>query len=459
MVVSTKNYLLRLFHQGKSPEEIRKLARKKGIDDQKILKTFLLVSNYPQLAFIPQLKKYLNKKENLSFEKKGISLDNYEKIIVQKFEKGERPENIFQACKKAGIPVEKILYEFHEIVQYTTTAYYLEVLNFLQLYEKQLTKKELPKSLYKNQTKHEKLLKTSTVWDPSGNIIRDNFFNEKQGREWKQILYYKKNPFAPHKNILFLSSFSFLSFIIGTITVFFLGELLVPNLLVFLYSILSIPFVALTKYYRSLKQLECDGVKMLIAQDKNWIYSPSQSILHATNFRSKFFELFTSKNRISYISDEFWGKFQKEDFWVGDIDNEKSAVTVKLNKKLRDTLLLVPSRSLKSQIIGVASNSVSAAFDIKLYKNRKQKNHQIEILKKLSPFVQDKMFNLLNEEGSYSILFKKDCVVFLFPQKFLEETTTNFLQEVAIAKSDKVYLQNKLENILAITHEFGKYLK
>ncbi|MCK5461187.1 hypothetical protein KAI58_04345 [Candidatus Gracilibacteria bacterium] len=475
MKLSPKAFILKNLHGGLSPKNIMQKGIDHGYESPILWKTFKNISAYQTHEFFPKIKKFITNEKNAIFAIPILSIKNYETQIREQLFNGKSPEKIFQEGLTAGIPEQSLFHEFYEITQFPTTPFVTSIVKFLQTQSKNPSLKDIPNSFKKS---HKILLKNKILWDPSGNIIRENFFDTKQRQTWEKIKFYQKNPFSPQRKIIVLSILSILSIFIGFL--FFLSpifwEIIKINgevgnyIIIIIATILFIPIYLLIKFFWEIKALQIDGIKMLIAQKNKWVYSPNKNYLHSISLAKKFEEIFNLQlnilsekklfNQDDAFQDEFWGKFQNKDFWMGLLNLEFATVAIRLDKTLEDVLLLTPSNSKKTEIIGVESSAISTGFDVILYKNKTtKKNHNLEILKKISPYVQDKMNQLLQSMGYYSILFKKDCVIFLFEKRFLENMKTNFLKKIEINAKDETYLKEKLQTILKITHEFGKYLK
>ena len=247
--------------------------------------------------------------------------------------------------------------------------------------------------------------------------------------------------------------------------------------------ILILPVLPLIYYVYKIFNLQRDLIKLMIAKEHDWIYSPQESSGRWACLARKFPEFFRQGDQGQNLSDEFWGKFNSQKqmvyFWSGIFTYQKvfraakgkkrtttyrqNALAIKLNKKIKADFRLVSENIFLSFLnffrkkeIDTESAEFNKSFAV-FYAGRKMEN-ELDIIKVLSPAVQVKLLQLKNDEGKYSVLFRGEVAIFLFSGRLLKRMRANFFRKVELDPRDQEKLNKKINVILEITSGIAPYL-
>ena len=330
----------------------------------------------------------------------------------------------------------------------------------------------------KNQTDKQKLNKTRSVWDPAHEKINHFALERAQEKLNKKYEKYKKNPRLPLKNLLLLCIPIFIEIIL---------LILFPSIFAFLNNsdsdsdsleILVLPFLPAIAYYTKILFLQRDLIKLIIAKENNWLYSPDESPSHWRSMVNLYPEFFRKGNKKQNLQDEFWGKFNDQrytvDFWTGifeytvksrkkNIKFKETLFALHLNKKLKTDLRLVPETTMnrfwnffrKNEI-----NTESAEFNqtfATFYAGTKLEK-EMDIIRILTPAVQVKLLDLKKSVGQFSILFRGETLLFAYKGPLLSKMHTNFFKKVEVDPRDREAIRKRLNDILDISSDIIQYL-
>jgi phage pi2 protein 07 len=246
------------------------------------------------------------------------------------------------------------------------------------------------------------------------------------------------------------------------------------------FLVLILPII----YIGRILSLQRDLIKIIIADEYNWVYSPDKRRNRWMDLVRVYPELFKRGNRDQNFQDEFWGKFsgkrQMVDFWSGMFEYttergsgkhrskstyRKYVVALRLNKKLKSDFLLKPnsieawflSFVRKNENINTESVDFNKCFSVFYNGNKIEK--QLEIIKTLSPSVQEKILNMREEQGKFSLQFRGETVLFVFSGYLLRRMKTNFfLRGVRLDPRDAKTIQDRMNSILDISSEIVPFL-
>jgi len=334
--------------------------------------------------------------------------------------------------------------------------------------------------IFKSKIKKMEISKDFVFWDPAGEKIQQNSFQEDRKKLEEQYAKYQINPRLPLRNLVL-----FLLLIVAEIILL----VAYPNISNSLLNardgmyFLIIPVLPIIYYVYRIYALQRDLVKMLIAKEHGWIYAPNENSTHWMQFAAEFPDFFQKGNEGQNMQDEFWGKFkgtkQEVDFYSSIFEYKvvthnskrrnvtiyrKTIFSLKLNKKIQADFRLEPEGLLekffnffrRNKEINTEFAEFNKTFAV-FYAGKKVEK-ELEIIKTLSPATQVKLLDLKKSEGPFSILFRGDTVIFMFDGMLLKNMYTNFFRKVELDSRDKESLSQKLNIILKISSEIVPFL-
>lgn len=352
--------------------------------------------------------------------------------------------------------------------------------NYFQIFIEQISGIAISNEDILNAEK--KLFKeNNNFWDPVETLNIQTIRKNAAEVEVK-IENLKKNPGQINKNlsIIFVLGLLICSVIIY---LFYISELLFrKNGLNFPFMIISIfasIFMGVRAYYILLTK---DLVKLEIAKKKGWIYNPNHDQTKYESLIAYFPETFTKGNQNQYIEDQFWGLtlignnyhyFYTGVFYYeivnGSGKNRKVTpytthyFIFPLKKDINARFHLFPENAgsiitnwFTKKEINLESNEFNKTFAF-TYDGEKGKKAQ-EIVKTLTPIMQEKLINLYKQKGGCEILFARTAVVFLFENDILNNIKTDFKKNSEINSDDLKEIDEKLTELIKISEEMSKYL-
>lgn len=321
----------------------------------------------------------------------------------------------------------------------------------------------------------------NNLWDPVEKIELDTIRKNAAEIEIK-IEEFRKDPKKIKKRLnfilitCFILSFLILFFLYKTNLLFEKDGL---NIAIGLIMVIFGIYFGVKKYYKS---LTVDLIKLEIAIEKGWIYNPNHDINKLNNLKTYFPEIFIKGNQGQYIEDQFWGITKLNNnsnyFYTGLFYYEIRSGSGKntkvtpytthyfifpLKKDIGARFHLYPE-DLGSKItnffsnkeINVESNEFNKTFAF-TYDGSKGEKAQ-EIVKTLTPVMQEKLIKLNQKKGTCEILFARNTVVFLFNKDIIDNMKTDFMKNSQINPADLKEIDNKLTELITISDEMSKYL-
>ncbi len=320
------------------------------------------------------------------------------------------------------------------------------------------------------------------VWDPAGEAITLNTFEAAQAKLQGTTKKYLERPTLPRRNLLLL-----LLPIVATA----LLSIFVPGFAqgiiqlddgngIFLFLM---PFLPATIYVGYVFSLQRDIIKMLIAQEENWIYSPSERPERWQVLVKKYPELFRKGNTGQNFQDEFWGTTEYHgksvQFWAAIFEyvvestdskgrknrstHRKNVFAIKLHKRLTSDFRLEPEHLgirmlnfFRKKEIDTESAAFNKTFAV--FYNGSKVEKQLEIVKTLSPSVQVRLLEMKEQFGRFTLQFRDDAIVIAFPGRMMRWMKTNFFLRVAVDDRDKAALRERLRSVLDISGDILRFL-
>ncbi len=248
---------------------------------------------------------------------------------------------------------------------------------------------------------------------------------------------------------------------------------------IIIISIFVTLFIAIKAYYILLTK---DLIKLEIAKKKGWIYNPNHDNEKYQNLLKYFPETFSKGNQNKYIEDQFWGLTTINNkyiyFYTGLFYYEIVTGSGKnrhvekytthyfifpLKKDINARFHLYPENGVSSFLnlftkkeINVESNKFNKMFAF-TYDGEKGEKAQ-EIVKTITPVMQEKLIKLYTQKGYSEILFARTAVVFLFSKDIINNIRTDFNKSAEINTDDLKEIDDKLTELIIISEEISKYL-
>lgn len=309
-------------------------------------------------------------------------------------------------------------------------------------------------------------------WDLANETIRQENFSSENKKLKDKLDIYQKNPKKIKIN-------RFLIVIIPILIGIALFVIIPP------FAIFCIVggIIGSFGYTSHVHNIQKDLVKLMIAEEKDWAYSPEERRKRWLLLSSCYDKFFKKGDEDQTLEDEIWGKFsfnQKDiNFWTGifkyavvTYDSKgnrqkqtfrENCIAFELEKKMKTDFRLVPE-GIGSKIMNFFTkkeiNTESTNFNktFAVYYNGKKTENELEIVKTLSPAMQEKLLTFVKDYGRISIWFRENVVLITFHKFFLNKMKTNFFKKVEIEESDKESLQTSFKEILTILGEISQYL-
>ena len=339
----------------------------------------------------------------------------------------------------------------------------------MNLFPKSKLKIEEP---YLSEAKNTLYQNLPQLWDPTNSINYQRIKNQCINLE-AQYRYLQANP----------KTFSFQrkkGFIIG-----FFGTLFgIITFFIFLDIKISLFLIAISWFYliaefTTHNDISQDILKLQVANRKNWLYDPFRNKTKWSKLKKLFPMVFSKGDENQRVENMFWGLFLHQNkyqyFHAGEFiyDELKIDISMKYKKvpktqhyiimynekNIQSTFMLVPE-SFKTKFnkneITTESNEFNKKYSF-IYEGSK-KLKELNIIKILSPAVQEKLLVLGRKREEISILFHNNYIIFSIQGPIFKKTYTNFKKNPTLDQRDITFLDNELTSLNEISSEILKYL-
>jgi hypothetical protein len=222
-----------------------------------------------------------------------------------------------------------------------------------------------------------------------------------------------------------------------------------------------------------------DIIKLQLANKKNWLFDPLQNKTKWSHLKKMFPLVFKKGDQNQRVENMFWGNFlynnKSHYFHAGELsyDIQKLGINGKYRKvkqtehyiivynekNIHSTFMLIPE-TFKSKFNKKEIKTESHEFNRRysfVYEGSKF-SKELNIVKILSPAVQEKLLTLCRKNEDISILFHKNTIVFNLKGPMFKEIHTNFKNNSAIDQRDIDLIDSKLTNLTEISSGIIKYL-
>ncbi len=329
-----------------------------------------------------------------------------------------------------------------------------------------------PKSLLKieeqflTQSKNELYQNLPELWDPTGKIDVEKIKQNSYELDAK-YKYLCENP-----NIIKNQMITGLKIgLIGTI-------ILVPlNYYTILgklggYYFLVIPwlFFLVQSFLLYNDEIE-DIIKLQIAKKNNWLYDPAEDPVYWEYLEKEIPSFFRKGLGEQKTQNMFWGDINKKNkkyyFHGGEFKYNLSNKNFKIEnyiilyneKKVETAFKLVkstPKNKASKKEIRTESNEFNKRFSF-VYNGNKEEE-ELEIMKVLSPRVQEELIKLHDKNKDIIIIFQDNYIIISEEGPILKNIKTSFNNSHLIDKRDIDFLEEKLNSLSIISAELLKHL-
>lgn len=287
-----------------------------------------------------------------------------------------------------------------------------------------------------------------------------------------------KNAFKKLNQIQKILTITISITVIGIISSFILPILGILSFFSWPFSVLSLIGLAIVAKYKH--KLTVDLIKFQICKDNNWYYNPEKSKDSYYSLRGIFNELFNKGDENQYIEDEIWGitPNNKNYFYSGifSYDNvsrdskgrknrtthKKHFIAISLTKNTNIRFYLYPEnvfsrignfftkKEINTESIEFNKTYAFSYFGVE--------NNKQEIVKILSPAVQEKLIDLSKLKKNPEVLFNDNCIVFMFQGELFKKIHTNFSKTNSADSKDLKFINSQINNLTTIGNEISEYL-
>jgi hypothetical protein len=229
------------------------------------------------------------------------------------------------------------------------------------------------------------------------------------------------------------------------------------------------------EYY---KNMLSDYLKLQIAKEKKWLYSPNKKKNELIELEKRIPRIFKKGNTFKkYVENQFYGKLNIKEkdvpFHFGDFyyqinsgSGKNSRTTpyfkhffaFKNPKQLNASFLMAPEGMFSKlgniftkKDVNLESNNFNKEFAFD-YKGNKSLTKKV-ISKIMTPSTQLKFIKLEKRKKDFSVLFEKKFTVFLFDKFLVENIKTDLTKSLEINKEDRKNIEDKISDATSIMEE------
>ena len=300
------------------------------------------------------------------------------------------------------------------------------------------------------------------IWDPIKTFSRKRVLENCASLQatYEQI---QKNPSYIKK----IRNKSILIGILIALPLIYIGIQYQIEVLVWGIVVLGLSFFSVYMY---LKKIAKDIIKWGIAQKNNWVYDPNTDVLRAREFMREYPEIFRKGDKGQSLDDQFWGTHKKISFTAGlfqykvSSGRNNSSTTYHrhyyaIKSPKTDIRFHLYPEGIGSKVANVFTkkqiNTESIAFNKAFafsYKGKKEEK-AIDIVRTLTPAVQQMLVDLKQKRALLEVLFAEDTIIFLFKGNLLKKLSTNFVKSSNIHDSDARKIEEELSLVLDTAKE------
>lgn len=309
------------------------------------------------------------------------------------------------------------------------------------------------------------------VWDPADQIISESTFLTQIKELEVKFKSYEDHPDKIPKTVRNLKVAIAVSILVSL-------ALMVTTSSQFVLIPIFIAAGAFGAYRMHIKKIQVDMANLLIARRSGWIYNPAEERGRWGYLAEKFPDIFQTGTHSQQIEDQFWGavdvRGRMTDFWAGvfkfEVKHGKSSTTVRKTVivmrapepakhplYIQSNVLFSPLFSLSLRAVPDTENvAFNKAFSV--YAKRDEPSAEIEAVRLISPAVQERLLQLKQEHGPFSLLMQDDAIIFSFSKIFFKTKYTDFFKAVSLDQRDQDEIQGFLKSLFGSVGDMMRFL-
>jgi hypothetical protein len=269
---------------------------------------------------------------------------------------------------------------------------------------------------------------TNELWDPASKIPSIKQLIDENKKTKAQQLYLEDNiekikqkgKIRTIVTVAIIATASILFFSFPQLPLIHLSLPIAILILFFIYKVYKIP---------NIKKVKKDIIKLEVAKQNNYLYSPDESIKRYQDYRHAFPEAFQRGDHSQNIEDVFWGKVKKHNkeykFTTGVFNykqiegsgRHRRTVTyldhyfaININKKINTRFILTPNKNLLRKFLTrnkIATESKQFNDTYKISIRNKKEDSELEVTRILTPRVQEELLKLNEHAKPKKTIFKR----------------------------------------------------
>ncbi|CAN5188298.1 hypothetical protein BH09PAT2_BH09PAT2_05250 [soil metagenome] len=302
----------------------------------------------------------------------------------------------------------------------------------------------------------------NTFWDPIGDTIQDNSFDQQNQEVIRHVDEYKGNPRKIKKNLVIRTLFGI---VITGIYIAFWGF----NRLFIYVGVLS--FMPLILSIGEIRAAQQNFILFLMCQAQAWVYNPKHDQARYDRLKNVYPDIFACGHS-QEIEDQIWGSIQSSkliDFWSGIFYYETGSgksrrryhhtlFAVKLFKQLplEFTVFRKGLISFNNGDYKMESEEFNKLFFIEV--KNKGPDTEMLLFKILSPSVQVRLIQLAHEYTLAGINFKNETMIVDFEREVWIPKYTNFFKKVVVDPRDTNDFIELLKKMTAVPIDMLQFM-
>jgi len=223
-------------------------------------------------------------------------------------------------------------------------------------------------------------------------------------------------------------------------------------------------------YLLRLERLKSDCVRLFIVKTRKWIYNDQKDIERWEKLYENFPEIFEVKevDFQGFMKHQFWGNYKNENFFFG-VNSGRYIFAFKFNLESSIGFFL-QGKSKKDITKGLSKNSevqtefikFNEAFDVRFAEKlgfiKDNDLFQMDVMKSLTPKVQEILLKFYKEFDDERILFRKGVIIFSFKGIFTPTLHSKFFPKFNVNKKDIQEFDKRLDIMIKTKNEIVRYM-
>lgn len=336
---------------------------------------------------------------------------------------------------------------------------------------------------------------TQKYWDPATEIPNMNELSDENKQIKAQQIYVEENIEQIRKKQKIKAIITTSLVLIVIITLF-----LNPTPTSSVITIISLLFAIIISQViktPNIRKITVDIIKLEVAKRNNYLYSPKENTQRFQKYLQKYPDAFRRGTQEQNIEDVFWGVAKRNNKehqfttglynyaqYEGSGKNRRLVrytdhyFAIRLNKKINTSFSLIPNQTFLGNIFSgrkITTESKKFNDTYKIINKNKNEHSEIEIIKTLTPRVQEELLNLKEKYNTHknkkifygtrhkangiTIILEDETILFYIPGPLIPHVKTKFKKNMKILDEDIHAVNEELNNLIDITTEITKYIK